>query len=111
MKKFTVATILAIFSLIFALTACGYSGKIESINGHYTIYRHTVEEVQLLNADSDEEIILTTTKDFKYYYAEVERDMYKSIVTNGVDEDMLRYYFPTLTMNDWYTCDQYNCRV
>lgn len=111
MKKFTFATILVIVSLTFVFAACGYSGKIESVQGHSTIYRYKVEEVQLLNAESEKEEILTRTKDFNYYYDESETEIYRDISTSGVDEKTLTYYFPSLTMSDSYTCDQYNCRV
>ena len=112
MKKFTFATILVIVSLTFVFAACGYSGKIESVQGHGTIYRYKVEEVQLLNADSDKEEILTTTEDFNYYYANDETQLCKDLSIDGLfGKSTLTYYFPSLTMKDSYTCDQYNCKV
>lgn len=71
MKKIAKITILAV-TLIAVLSyavACGSNKEIESINGHSTIYRYKVEEVQLVEKDTKK--VLETNTDFKYYYGTI----------------------------------------
>lgn len=99
MKKLAIATSLALLTvMLFSLAACSNSGKIESINDYDTVYRYKVERVELLDADYEDEKnaerVLTSTKDFKYYYSDNEYEFYDNVIISG--NDSLQYYFPNL---------------
>lgn len=95
MKKLIKITTLAmLIVMLFSITACSQSGKIESVNDHYSVYRYKVKEVQLIdkNASDGGIEVLATSKDFKYYYSNNEYEVYATDSIYGNSD--LQYYFP-----------------
>lgn len=55
MKKLIKITTLAmLIVMLFSITACSQSGKIESVNDHYSVYRYKVKEVQLIDKNASD---------------------------------------------------------
>lgn len=100
-------TLFCIIALCFA-TACNMRGKIESVNGHPTIYRHKVKSVQLINSDSENHEVLQTAEGFKYFYSSSDFLLYKTYEYDFLEA--AEYYFPELTFLG-NACQQHSCNT
>lgn len=118
MKRLFMATFSFVCAALICLsTSCGSKGKIESVNGHNTIYRYKVESVQLVDASGSDNIF-ETTNEFKYFYSKNEYELLYTFSTRTSDVDSFKYYFPNLTFNQTYNnfysaiyCDEYSSEV
>ena len=62
MKKLFMATFSFVCAALICLsTSCGSKGKVESVNGHNTIYRYKVESVQLVDEFNSDKVFETST--------------------------------------------------
>lgn len=104
MKKIVKITILTVtlIAVLLCAVACGSNKEIASINGHSTIYRYKVKEVQLVEKGTKK--VLTTNTDFKYYYGALDTYYYAHDYIYGNSE--LQYYFPDLHVV--YSSSNYN---
>lgn len=110
MRKRAIGLFLTFFCVatLFLVTACNMRGKIESVNGHNTIYRHKVKSVQLINSDSENHEVLQTAEDFKYFYSSSDFLLYKTYEYNFLEA--AEYYFPELTFLG-NACQQHSCNT
>lgn len=90
--------------------ACNMRGKIESVNGHKTIYRHKVKAVYLINADSENHEVLQSADGFKYFYSSSDYLLFKEFTFSYFSTDYYEYYFPELEFNGGY-CETHKCET
>ena len=116
MKKLFMATFSFVCAALICLsTSCGSKGKVESVNGHNTIYRYKVESVQLVDEFNSDKVF-ETTNEFKYISSENEYELYYTLSGSNVED--YTYHFPNLTFNQTYNnfyssiyCDEYSSNV
>lgn len=112
MNKRILGLFLAILcaTLLCFTAACNMRGKIESVNGHSTIYRHKVKAVYLINAESENHEVLQAADGFKYYYSTSDYLLFKEHTFSYFSTDYYEYYFPELEFNDGY-CETHKCET
>ena len=118
MRKITkiIAVAICLCTILSVASCANYKGQIETIDvltassddikSVTAIYRAKVKEIQLCNADSENDEPLTVTNEFKYTYFSEEPFFTEYDYT--WDEDMLQHHFSSLsfdgTWNDLYGC-------